>query len=143
MIRNLTKKTTICVEPRFARGFWERGIGMIGHDFSRFDGMIFEHCSSIHTCFMQIPLDVLFLDRENQVLQIRESLRPWIPVVSCRGGYTVMELPVGVIQRSLTKIGDQLDLAAECADDTETARPVFQNMMINQIETMSTSGGKK
>ncbi len=63
-----------------ARGFWERGLGLMGRrrpsDSPRV-GLLFPRCRGLHTCFMRFPLDVFFLDAEGQVVAVTRNLRPW------------------------------------------------------------------
>ncbi len=117
MIRNLTRQTLLSQKTCYARGLLMRGRGMIGRRFRDFDAMVFESCSMIHTCFMSIPLDVCFLDRENRILLQKEFLPPWVPALSCRGAATVVELPAGTFGRTGTQEGDFLDLSAELSSE--------------------------
>lgn len=113
MISNLTKNSVVARRPFYARSLLDRGRGMIGRDFTNFDAMVFEHCNTIHTFFMVIPLDILFIDQENKVVDLRKGLRPWIPLVRCGSAVSLLELPAGNIEISRTEIGDSLDLNAE------------------------------
>ena len=67
---------------------------------------------SIHTLFMRIPIDVLFVDRADVVVGLREAMPPWRPYagVSPTRGHYVVELPVGAIGATGTAVGDQLVL---------------------------------
>lgn len=91
---------------------------MIGREFDRaeFDAMIFDKCNMIHTCFMSISIDVIFVNRSNIVCGLKESLMPWQPWVRCREAFFTLELPVGVISKTGTTIGDIVDLQAELSD---------------------------
>ena len=66
MICNLTRRTYLAEHPRWALTPWERLRGMIGRRFvpGEFDAMVFERCSSIHSCWMGIPIDAVFLALE-------------------------------------------------------------------------------
>lgn len=39
-------------------------------------GLLLTPCSSIHTCFMRFPIDVVYLSRDYKVLDI-ETIAPW------------------------------------------------------------------
>jgi len=119
MIRNLTKKTIIAKKPIIAVKFFQRGFGMIGKKFADFDAMVFHNCASIHTMFMTMKIDVIFVDRENKVCEIRKELDPWKPFVSSRDAVTVIELPSGTIENSFTEKGDFIDLNAELNEEEE------------------------
>lgn len=70
--------------------------GMIGRRFTEtMDAMIFPRCNAVHMLFMSIPLDVLFLDRENRVVRIVQGLRPWHPGIFAPGAVTAVEFPAG------------------------------------------------
>jgi len=116
MIYNLTKKSVVARRPVSAITFLSRGRGMIGRDFTDLDALVFQNCASIHTFFMRINIDVLFLDRENVIRGLRENLRPWCPLVRCDDAVSVIELPAGAASRSACELGDTLDLNAELTE---------------------------
>ena len=115
MIRNLTRQTVLSCRTFQAVSFGDRLRGLIGRPFeeSGIDAMVFPSCSSIHTCFMTFPIDVLFLGAENTVLKTCPGCRPWCPAVWCRGARSVIELPAGALAHTGTLPGDKLDLNAE------------------------------
>ena len=115
MIRNLTKKTVLSYRTFQAVSFADRLRGMIGRPFEQIgiDAMVFPSCSSIHTCFMTFPIDVIFLGTDNTVLQTHPGCRPWRFAVWCRGAQSVIELPPGALAHTGTMPGDRLDLNAE------------------------------
>lgn len=115
MIRNLTRKTVLSYRTFQATSFGDRLRGMIGRPFEEngFDAMVFPSCSSIHTCFMTFPIDVIFLGAENTVLKTCPDCRPWRPAVWCAGARSVIELPEGALAHTGTEPGDRLDLNAE------------------------------
>ena len=119
MICNLTKKTVISSRTECAVGLWQRARGMIGRDFDCFDAMVFDHCSSIHTCFMSIPLDVIFVSRDHKILKTVWNLMPWRLFVCCKKAFYVIELPSGTIERTRSACGDIVDLAAVMDAGTE------------------------
>lgn len=113
MIRNLERSTYLSRHTFHATRLWDRIRGMIGRDFNgSFDAMVFAACNAIHTFFMRIALDVIFLDRDNRVIGMRRGLKPWHPCIWVLRAKTVIELPVGAIDSSGTSLGDLLDLAA-------------------------------
>ena len=115
MIRNLSKKTVLSYRTFQAVSFPDRLRGMIGRPFEQagIDAMVFPSCSSIHTCFMTFPIDVIFLGTENTVLETHPDCRPWRFAVWCRGAQSVIELPAGALAHTGTMPGDWLDLNAE------------------------------
>ena len=129
MIFNLTKQSCISQSPFYAISLWERIRGMIGRKFDNvdFDAMIFERCNMIHSCFMTISIDVIFVDSSNIVCGVKESLAPWRPFVRCGDAYFTLELPTGTICGTGTSIGDVIDLRAEL--DSETLKKQNETFM--------------
>jgi uncharacterized protein len=82
--------------------------GLLGrNEFKPGEGLLLRPASSIHTCFMRFPIDVVFLDGGLRVLGISDELRPW-RAASRRGAHAVLELPAGESTRRELKIGEQL-----------------------------------
>lgn len=64
----------------------------------------------IHTFFMRYPIDVLLLTRDGEVVDIRESLKPfsfffYLPLYS-----HIVELDEGFIKKNNIRIGDIINL---------------------------------
>jgi uncharacterized membrane protein (UPF0127 family) len=55
-------------------------------------GLLIPGCRSVHTFGMRFPLDLLFLDRQRRVIEIRRSV-PAGRFFRCRRAATVLELP--------------------------------------------------
>jgi uncharacterized membrane protein (UPF0127 family) len=112
-IVNASRGRLIADRAELARSFFARGRGLIGRrSLPEGYALIIFPESSIHMFFMHIPIDVLFVDREDRVIALRESLPPWHPfagVAPWRGRY-VVELPAGVIRATGTSVGDRLDV---------------------------------
>jgi len=90
---------------------WQRTVGLIGRSrLGEDEGMRFEGCSSIHTLFMRMPIDVVFLDAERRVVRALSNVRPWRPFVGCARAATVVELAAGAIARRGIAPGDVLEL---------------------------------
>ncbi|MHB8432758.1 MAG: DUF192 domain-containing protein [Candidatus Tyrphobacter sp.] len=90
-----------------ARSFAQRTLGLIGRtQVGEDEGMLFDRCSSIHTLFMRIPIDVVFLDAGDRVVRAVANVRPWRPFVGCVGASRVVELAAGSIERRGIRAGD-------------------------------------
>lgn len=112
-ITNQTRGHTLAARAELARSFWARARGLIGRAaLPESYALIIYPEWSIHTFFMRIPIDVLFVDRSDRVAGLRAAMPPWRPyagVAPTRGRY-VIELPAGVIEATGTAVGDQLVL---------------------------------
>ena len=112
-IFNQTRDRVLAEQGEVARSFMARGRGLMGR-VALPDGyaLIIYPEWSIHTFFMRVPIDVLFVDRADRVVGLREAMppsRPFAGVSPLRGRY-VIEMPAGVIAATATAIGDQLVL---------------------------------
>ena len=110
MIRNLTKNCTLAERERWAEDCFTRFRGLIGHDFSLFDGMVFPECSAIHTFFMGMEIDVIFIDREGVVLKACSRVPRWKSCLRQKGAWATIELPAGTVSVTQTSEDDILRL---------------------------------
>ena len=112
-IVNTTRDRTLADNAELARSFWARGRGLMGRAaLPEGYALIIYPESSIHTFFMRLPIDVLFVDRDDRVIDLRQAMppnRPFAGVTPWRGRY-VIEMPAGVIATTGTLVGDQLRL---------------------------------
>ena len=114
MIYDVEKNCCIAKAPFTALRLSHRLRGMIGRRFApgKLDAMIFPNCNAVHSMWMSIPLDLLFLDAERKVAGLKRNFRPWGMPVRCAKAGTTIELPVGTIDAYHIEIGDHIDLNA-------------------------------
>ena len=108
MIRNPSKNKVLIKKAKFAKGLFRQMFGLMFK--SKIDyGLVFtfyiENKHYIHTYFMRLPIDILFLDSKKIVLKIMKNVKPWKVNVYGRGKY-VIELPAG--KSFNTQIGDKI-----------------------------------
>ena len=73
-------------------------------------GLLITPCNSIHMMFMRFAIDVVYLDKDYQVVRVVEKLRPWLGLSLCFPAYATLELPPGTIQKYNIRVGDKLSL---------------------------------
>lgn len=121
-VRNATRGTILADRAREAKTFGTRFLGLMGQRSLRAgDGLWIDPCNSIHTFFMRIPIDVLFLDRERRVVKVFPALVPWRTTRIYGKARTVLELPAGTLAASRTSEGDQLDFQPASGFDPTVA----------------------
>jgi hypothetical protein len=95
--------------------------GLLGkRDLPSGHGVLLRPAWSIHTAFMQFPIDVVFLDADQIVIKIVPNLSPF-KTASCRGAREIVELRAGECERRGLALGDRVAWAARASDDTVPA----------------------
>jgi uncharacterized membrane protein (UPF0127 family) len=115
-VRNQTRGTVLCSRGWLARGFRERARGLLGR--SRLiagEAMLFEAAPFfpvmwIHTLFMRFPIDIVFLGRDNLVIKVEASLKPWRFSAIVPGARKAIELPADTAAMTRTAVGDLISL---------------------------------
>lgn len=109
---NLTKQTWLATKVRKADNFLTRLIGLLKRThLGPEEALWLMPSKGIHTIGMKFPIDVVFLNRDHQVLGLMSGLVPYrVSAVHLRG-YSVLELPNGTIKKSRTEIGDKLEIS--------------------------------
>lgn len=87
---------------------WSRTKGLLGRKSLQNEALILSPCNSIHSCFMSFKFDVIFIDKDGRVIHLIERMKPFRFSPIIRKAWAVIELPVGVIQSSGTRIGDMI-----------------------------------
>jgi uncharacterized protein len=105
---NKTKNTTIAENIIEAKSLKDQSMGLLKYKTPT--AMLIKTRFGIHTFFMKYPIDVLVLDKQNRIAQIKENLQPnklfvWNPKYE-----TILELPLGAIKQSKTQLHDQINL---------------------------------
>lgn len=108
---NSTRGKELANNLFFAKEFLDRLRGLLGRDgLSSGEAIWIEPCRGIHTFGMNYPIDVIFLDRCNCVIALKENLLPnRITPIYIRARVAV-ELPAGTISITSTMIGDRIEV---------------------------------
>lgn len=101
--------SVVANRARVADRIWSRLLGMMGRRrFGCEDCLALRSVGSVHTFFMRMSIDVVFLDRGGMVLGIRRSLPPWRIAAGGTRARQTLELPGGTIERLKLQPGDHL-----------------------------------
>jgi uncharacterized membrane protein (UPF0127 family) len=55
--------------------------------------LLFENCASVHTFFMRVDLDIVFLDKNGQIVKSRKNVKPWRIVFPVKNAVSILEIP--------------------------------------------------
>jgi len=110
---NRTRGICLAENVRVARTHWTRLRGLIGTEESAFQpgqALWIVPCRGVHTLAMHYPVDVIYLDQAGYVVDLQAGVKPWRFAPVHLQAASVLELPAGVILRSGTVIGDQIEI---------------------------------
>lgn len=112
-IKNITRNVMLIDRGRVANNIWTRLRGLMGvRHLEPGQGLLISPCNSVHTHFMHIPIDVLYVNAQDQVVDIDAQMPTWRFGRLRRGVRYVVELPSGAAAQAGCAIGDQLQILA-------------------------------
>jgi len=96
MVRDATRDLVLGDRVVMADTAWSRFWGLMGRRvLAPGEGLLLDPCSGVHTLFMRIPIDVVYLDRRGRVLRVLTPLRPWHAGPMLAAARYVFEGPAG------------------------------------------------
>ncbi|MDV3428406.1 MAG: DUF192 domain-containing protein [Bacillota bacterium] len=111
MLKIVTNNEEICKSLIVADSFFKRLKGlMFTKELPPDSSMYINPCGQIHTFFMNYDIDVLYLDKNNVILDIDESIKPGKIGKKVKGAAAVIELQGGKIRKSNIKIGQAIEI---------------------------------
>lgn len=109
MVINQRNGNIVASQAKLADSWMKRLVGLLSErKLNQGHGLWLLPCKSIHTIGMRFPIDVVFLDSDNQVKKLASSLQPYRICRSARGTQSVLELPSGTISAVQLQCGDRL-----------------------------------
>ena len=121
LVSNPARGTVLATRLEVADSASKRNKGLLGRKgLAPGEGLWIVPCESVHTFFMQFPIDLVYLDRKNRVRKVRSAVGPW-RLSACLSAHSILELPAGTIRDSRTEAGDTLEFGpAEAIADRPT-----------------------
>ena len=88
---------------------WLRLKGLLGQrQLPQGAGLWLVPCNSVHMAFMLMNLDLVYLDKDLNVLRLLEHVVPWQGCPWVKQAHSVLELPEGTIGLTGLKVGYSL-----------------------------------
>jgi uncharacterized membrane protein (UPF0127 family) len=110
--RNLKNDKELSNNVNVADGLLKRMKGLLGrNELTHGEALWIKPCMSIHTFFMNFPIDVVFLNKRNQVTVAIKNLQPNRMTRLYPKAASVLELPAGIIEATATEVGDGIEIA--------------------------------
>ena len=108
-LRNVRTGLPIATHVETAFDSSARRRGLLRHDrFPPDHAMVIAPSSLVHTFGMRFSIDMLFVARNGMVLKVRRAVPPR-RIAGRIGSFAVVELAVGQIDASDTRIGDTIE----------------------------------
>lgn len=104
-VYNSTQNNLIADDVKVADNFVTRTFGLIPkNSLNEGEGLLIKPCCSIHTFFMKFAIDVLFVNKKNEVVALYENVKPWRTLPIHLSSHYVIELPADTITaKNITK----------------------------------------
>jgi uncharacterized membrane protein (UPF0127 family) len=100
----------ICKNAKIADSMFSRMLGlMFSKDLDINEGLLISPCNSIHTCFMNYNLDIIFLDKNYSVVKVIYNMKPWRISWMYFKAYQVLEMKAGALKVNLVP-GETLEV---------------------------------
>ena len=106
--KNPERLLQVCDDLRFAESFLDRLFGLIFKNLKKGHGFAMMDCNSIHTFWMRYKIDVVFLDKNNEIIKLYESFKQFRMTPLIKGACCVIEFPECTIRDFSLKTGDRL-----------------------------------
>lgn len=109
-IKNTTKKTLIAKNAKVCKNIFSKSLGLM---FSRkLKPLIFifkkEKIIPLHMFFVFYPIDILFLNKNKIIVEIKENFMPFTFYAPKNKAKYIIELPKNAIKSSKTEIRDKI-----------------------------------
>jgi uncharacterized membrane protein (UPF0127 family) len=88
---------------------FSRAKGLLGKkSLPQGEGLLITPCKGVHTFLMKFPIDVVFLDEENRIIESLTDFKPHRMTKVLLACSSVLELPAGTVRASDSIIGNQI-----------------------------------
>ncbi|HBQ21730.1 MAG: hypothetical protein A2Z91_03155 [Deltaproteobacteria bacterium GWA2_38_16] len=105
----LKNNTLLTQKDTHAQTFYARFKGLLGkNSFTSGEALILTPCKSIHTFFMKFPIDAIFINAQGEILALYPDLKPNRLTKFYCHAKSVIEVPIGTIQKWNLKVGESL-----------------------------------
>ena len=105
MITNQTHKFTIINKAKLCRNVFCKAFGFMFRFKTLEHALVFifknERRADLHMLFVFFPIDVLFLDKNRKVIDIKKDFKPFSYYAPKAKAKYVVELPVGLLGKTL------------------------------------------
>ena len=110
MICNNTRETIVSKQHKMCKSLLGKTIGLMFQPKPK--TLLFkfnkERKNSLHMFFVFFPIDIIFLNNNQKVVELKQHLKPWQIYFPKEKSLYIIEAPIQTIQNSKTEIGDSI-----------------------------------
>ncbi|AKL97820.1 DUF192 domain-containing protein [Endomicrobium proavitum] len=92
-----------------AKTFLERFCGFMFKENAGY-ALFFKNCTSVHTFFMKFNINVVFLNKKNEIISIKKNVRPWRLVLPVKNAVSILEIPTEIAPKNAENLKKSLNL---------------------------------
>ena len=112
MMINKTKNKIIVKKTSFCKTILQKAKGLMFSKKLKDKALIFifnkEKIISLHMLFVFYPIDIIFLDKNKKVIEIKQNFKPFTFYKNRKPAKYIVELPENIIKKTKTKNGDKI-----------------------------------
>lgn len=109
-VKHQASGRVIATRVEWAKSVWRRTVGlMFRQRMGDIDGLLIERTNSVHTCFMNFPMDAVFLSSDYRIVKIIRRMKPWRFTWMYWRASRVLELEGGALPDQVRE-GDALEV---------------------------------
>jgi len=116
MLYNKTRRKEIIGRVKKADSFWQKFKGLMFKRKGNYNyALIFDFGAekrieaSIHMLFVFFPIDLVYLNKEKKVVELKHGIKPWsLNYTPKREARYLVELPEGTIKKEKIGLKDEL-----------------------------------
>lgn len=99
------------IEVMLADSFFARLAGlMFRRRLPPATGLLLVPCNSVHMCFMRFAIDVVYIDKDYNIIKVVRNLKPWLGVSICSRAWATLEMTAGEAERCGCSAGKKITL---------------------------------
>lgn len=109
VLRSETRRQQLISDLRVATTEWARGKGLLGRkSLGPDEALLIPRCNSIHTFFMKMTIDCVFVDKNLRIKAIYPRVKPFRIIWPVWGARSVIEIAEGRSIELKLQLGEQL-----------------------------------
>jgi len=110
MLKNKRNNKILAKKAKLCKNSFSKALGLMFSKKNQTLLFIFkkEKIISLHMFFVFYPIDILFLNKNKKVVELKENFKPFRVMIAKKPAKYIIELPQGTIKKTNTLLGDTI-----------------------------------